>query len=177
MVSQGIAGLEVRRLTPELLESRPRLWGQVERFETRRNGGDAEKWLRSEALDAYPAVVTHLFLVDGRLEAFLSLRMGEVELNQAHRKRVRSGLKHPTQGCVLVVWTAKALDATIEYQIVVDYAVYLGRRAVESVGAVALALDPHNKELADHWLRSYGFSRSQTTAKSELRRVWFPLFV
>src|SRR4051812_7361983 len=95
-------------LTPGALQADKALRQAMSAFEARNTpaGVAATKWLKGQAADSHPSVVTRLVMTDdGKIAGFVAVTPGEVELNGKHRQKL--GLIHPVQGATLIPWLAK----------------------------------------------------------------------
>jgi hypothetical protein len=141
-------------------------------------GRAAERWLQERALEESDHIATWLFFREGELAGFHSLSMGEVELRQRERKRFRAS--HPRQGAVLILWMARAVEASVDGERLVLHAVGVGQQAARLVGASVIAADPYDSSVEGLW-RDLGFRRSGTDYRgadgAKLKRLWAPLLI
>lgn len=172
--------MEWLRLTPSTLADDPAIADAVERFEPpapQEAGAAAAEWLHRHAIHNAHAVATWMMLgEDGEVAGFHALSMAEIRLTGRWQERL--DVTHPRQGAVLVAWIARAANAEVHADEILLHAVGLAQRAARLVGAVALALDPFDKETESMWIESFGFRRSTTElpGRPDLRRLWNPLF-
>jgi hypothetical protein len=167
-------------LTGEQIEADDGLLESVDRFEAPPSpaGEGAAEWLKQSALARTGHIATYVLLEDGHVLAFYSLGMGEVELRTQHRKKI--GGRHPRVGAVVVLWLARASDASVDAEVILAHAVGIGQIAGRHVGAGVIALDPFDAASEAFWRKRFGFKTSLTRrrdAEGEDRpRLWLPLF-
>jgi hypothetical protein len=167
-------------LTAEQLSADPALVRAIERFQAPpgRAGDAAATWLRERALKETSHVATYMLLVEGEIAGFYSLGMSEVELRSQHRKGISAS--HPRQGAVLVLWLARAVNASVDAASIFRHAVGIAQIGSRRVGAAVIAVDPFDAATEDYWRQHFGFRTSLTKrrdADGEQRsRLWLPLF-
>lgn len=167
-------------LTGEQIEADGGLLKAVDRFEAPPSpaGKAAAEWLKQSALDLTGHIATYVLLEGDQVLAFYSLGMGEVELRAQHRKKI--GGRHPRVGAVVVLWLARAREASVDAEVILTHAVGIGRIAGRHVGAGVIALDPFDAAIETFWRERFGFKTSLTRRRdadgAERRRLWLPLF-
>jgi len=167
-------------LTAEQLSADPLLVRAIERFQapSGRAGNAAAAWLRERALRETSHIATYVLLVEGRVAGFYSLGMSEVELRSQHRKGMSAS--HPRLGAVLILWLARAADASVGAATIFRHAVGIAQIGSRRVGAAVIAVDPFDAGTDDYWRHHFGFRASltkRTDADGEPRsRLWLPLF-
>lgn len=167
-------------LTAEQLSADPALVRAIERFQAPRGhaGDAATTWLKERALKETSHVATYVLLVEGEVAGFYSLGMSEVELRSQHRKG--SSMSHPRQGAVLILWLARAANASVNAATILQHAVGIAQIGSRRVGAAVIAVDPFDAATEDYWRQHFGFRASLTKqrgADGEQRsRLWLPLF-
>lgn len=114
----------------------------------------------------------------GEVAGFYSLGMSEVELRSQHRKGISAS--HPRQGAVLILWLARAANASVDAATILRHAVGIAQIGSRKVGAAVIAVDPFDAATEDYWRQHFGFRPSLTKrrdADGEQRsRLWQPLF-
>ena len=174
-----LKSLALHRITPALVSSLPGLEQQIEQFESREGGENAEEWFKGKAfplaLQGSNAYGTYVVLVESEVDVLFSLRMGEAKFSQARRKKLRLPIhKEPRhEGCVLLMWIANRKNAVVKGKRLLECVLSVCIDAAEQVGAVALALDPQNERLAEYW-RSLDF-RNTNTSSGIQKRLYLPL--
>ncbi len=167
-------------LTREQIDADPGLRDAVERFKapSGRAGEAAESWLKERALREASHIATYVLLVDGEVAAFYSLGMGELELRTQQRKQLAA--RHPRQGAVLVLWLAKAAEASVGGETILRHAIGISQIGARHVGAAVIALDPYDADTERFWRERFGFRASLTRRRDadgiERPRLWMPLF-
>jgi hypothetical protein len=167
-------------LTAEQLSTDPGLVRAIEGFKAPagRAGDAAAAWLKERALRETSHIATYVLLAEGRIAGFYSLGMSEVELRSQHRKGISAS--HPRQGAVLILWFARAADASVDAETVLRHAVGIAQIGSRRVGAAVIAVDPFDAATEDYWRHHFGFRASLTRridADGQQRsRLWLPLF-
>ncbi len=116
-------------------------------------GAEAGRWLREDALDNDGLTKTRLLVSDERIEGFIATCFGSVELSNGGIRRltVPRHLQRRAVPALLVCWVARHQDSEIPGLQLMLTAVGLARKAKRIGGLVALALDPHDNEVAEMW--------------------------
>jgi hypothetical protein len=167
-------------LTQEQIEGDPALGDAIERFNAPpgRAGEAAASWLRERALGEAHHIATYVLLTEGEIAAFYSLGMGEVELRSGQRKQLPA--THPRQGAVLILWLARAAEASVDAETILRHAVGISQIGARHVGAAVIALDPYDANTESYWRERFGFRASLTRRPDgdgiERPRLWMPLF-
>jgi hypothetical protein len=167
-------------LTAEQLSADPALVQAIERFRapSGRAGDAAAAWLRERALKETSHIATYVLLVEGEVAGFYALGMSEVELRSQHRKGISAS--HPRQGAVLILWLARAANASVDATTIFRHAVGIAQIGSRRVGAAVIAVDPFDAATEEYWRQHFGFRASLTRrrdADGEQRsRLWLPLF-
>jgi hypothetical protein len=167
-------------LTREQIDADPGLGDAVGRFKAPpgRAGHSAELWLKERAVREASHIATYVLLADGEVEAFYSLGMSEVELRTGHRKQLAAS--HPRQGAVLILWLARAAEASVDAETILRHAVGISQIGARQVGAAVIALDPYDADTERFWRERFGFRGSLTRRPDaddiERPRLWMPLF-
>jgi hypothetical protein len=150
----------------------------VEKFEPVDNpaGHAAEAWLKHESLASTPATVTHLAMLDGRLEGFYTIVSSFVKLNESDREELMPDYPLlPIQGASLVVWLAKRRDARVSGRKIMFNAVAMAAEVAKRQGTLACVLDPFDDATASMLKRRYRFEQSETEVRKGQLRLWVPL--
>lgn len=166
------------RWTPEVADREPDVAAAVESFEAvdTEAGRAATAWLKERALLDYRSSVTHLMIIEDRVEAYYSLASAQVELRQSDRRKVEA--EHPVQPAALITWIAKHRYAQTSGIEVLAHAAGTALNVAEHQGVVALVLDPYDDDTAEMWKRPpYRFKPSRTRAPSGRPRLWRSLLI
>ena len=137
-------------------------------------GHAAAAWLKDEALEQYPGVVTYLQIGNDRLEGFVALQAGSVRLTNSDRRKIGGHSwvgGESTQGATYLRWIARHRDAAVTGESLFAFAVALAVEAGEKIGSVALVLDVHDEAEAQLWQQRYSFLRENQRDSS---RLWIP---
>jgi hypothetical protein len=131
-------------------------------------------WLKEEAVANHPSTVTHLLVVEGRVDGFVALCSGTAKLSQRHRRSLRHDeAEHelnPRQPVAHVAWIAKHRDTEISGAELIAQAIGIALEVVEyGQGQIALSLDAFDERTADMWRSRYGFRRSQPLDREQGR--------
>lgn len=116
-------------------------------------GVEAARWLQKDALDNDGQSKTRLLVSEDRVEGFIATSFGTIELTEGGMKRlpVRRDLRRREVGAFLVCWVARHRESEIPGSQLMLTAVALARRAKRIAGLMALAVDPHDDEVAAMW--------------------------
>lgn len=129
-------------------------------------GQAAASWLAEQASVNHPSTVTHLMVVNGRIEAFFALCSAQVKLSQRERRRALEGEREhrllPVQPAALIAWLARDRRSEVSG---VDILAQAAAAALEVIdvgqGQIALALQAFDEDTAEFWRDRYGFRPSQ----------------
>jgi hypothetical protein len=179
-VEASLIAQEWVHLTAEQLSADPELVRAIERFRAPagRAGDAAATWLKERAVKEAGHIATYLLLHEGEIAAFYSLGMSEVELQTQHRGAISAS--HPRQGAVLILWLARAAEATVDAELILRHAVGIAQIGSRKVGAAVIAVDPFDAETENFWREQFGFRASRTRRSDadgmQRSRLWRPLF-
>lgn len=153
---------------------------KVEDFEPLEHpaGIEAARWLKEDALDNDGMSRTRLLVTDERVEGFISTCYGTVELTGGGKKRlpVPGRLQRTQAPAFIVCWVARHRDSLISGKQLMLTAVGLAREAKRLGGLVALALDPHDEEVAMLWQREPWYFRKCKGKEGERPpRLYIPI--
>jgi hypothetical protein len=153
---------------------------KVEEFEPVEHpaGIEAARWLKDDALDNDGMSKTRLLVTDERVEGFISTCFGTVELTGGGKKRlpVPGRLQRTQAPAFIVCWVARHRDSLISGKQLMLTAVGLAREAKHLGGLVALALDPHDEEVAMVWQRQpWYFRRCKEGKGGRSTRLYIPI--
>jgi len=135
-------------------------------------GVAAGEWLRTIALDSTSAR-TWLLVGSGSVLAYCALPSGTVPLSR--RERASVGSAYRTTPATLMAWAAKAVDADVDGQEIVEHAVSMAVRVRRFQGNCVLALDAFDGQVAAIWKGRYGFRDAAPPldpASEPTRRLW-----
>ena len=142
----------------------------------RRNGEVTHEdilWVRwnERARDAHPEIVE-------AIARFYALTAGQVELAGGQREKL--GLAHPTQGAILITWSARSATHRLDGRLLVNDPIGIAQEASEGVAAAVLALDPFDGATAEIWRKRYKMRNSRTRLPAQegepaLKRMYLPL--
>lgn len=138
----------------------------------------AARWLREDALDNDGMTKTWLLVTDERVEGFIATCYGSVELTGGGRKRLPvPGRLHRSQApAFLVCWVAKHRESPISGRQLMLTAVGLAREAKRNSGLVALAIDPHDDEVAAMWRgKPWHFQKCRDRKDGSQPRLYIPI--
>jgi hypothetical protein len=131
----------------------------------------ARRWLKEEALGAYPTARTRLVVAEDRVVGFYSLASAQVALSQRDRRRL--GVAPVQVPAALVAWIAKDTRADIDGKALLLHAAATARRAAMLQATSVLVVDPFDEETAIMWRGHFGFRPS--AEPGQRRRLWLPL--
>lgn len=142
-------------------------------------GQAAAHWLHEDALDNDGQSLTRLLVSDDRIEGFIATAFGTVELTGGGRKRLpirRRDLQRQEVGALLVCWVARHKDSEISGTQLMLTAVALARRAKRIAGLMALAVDPHDDEVAAMWrAKPWNFQQCRKPEEGRQTRLYIPI--
>lgn len=152
----------------------PSLIAAVQAFDAGPDGKVPTDYLRDDALGDDPQVRTHLYIENGQVDAFYSLRMAEVTLHQKHQ--AKSGASRPTIGAATILYAARRPGSKVHRDHIASDAVGVALLARQHIGVTLLGFEPGTEGVADEW-RKAGWRNSQTPVPHDatLRRMWLPL--
>lgn len=158
--------------TPGRAREEPALRKAVAQFRSLDHsaGLRATRFLREHALAFDPVTRTHLLVIDGAVEAFVSLSSSVVRLSRrdAHQLDVVHRGELPA---TLLAWIAKRRGSEVPGFHVISTAYGLAREAAEIVGSVAFVLDAADEATHRIWTGPpYNFRSSR-----EPNRLWIPM--
>lgn len=135
-------------------------------------GHAAASWLTSSALEEHPSVATHLLLKNGRVEGFVALAAGSIELTGRKRREANRKPLHGVQPATVIRWMARHKDADpgVGRELLL-YATALALEASERLGSIALVLNAYDDATAEHLMHEYPFLRADKSG----RTLWAPL--
>lgn len=138
-------------------------------------GRAAASWLKEEALDQYPGVATYLQYANGRVEGFVALQAGSIQLKNGGRRAVGKRSKGDSrwlEGATCLRWIARHRDSMSSGDDLFEFAAALALEASKTIGSVALVLEPHDQSDAEFWRRKYSFLRQ---GSGDALRLWLPV--
>jgi hypothetical protein len=141
-------------------------------------GRESAAWLKNEALQHFPSVITHIALKDGLVQGFYAIKGAEVRLSQRERRRLlRSGAESVAafQPASLITRVGLHRDATLPFRYVLLHAVSTAVQVRELQGNIALLLDPFDSDVAQRLQREYGFRIAYADDSASTPRLWLPL--
>ncbi|MGE5282943.1 MAG: hypothetical protein ACM3N0_11620 [Chloroflexota bacterium] len=141
-------------------------------------GIEAARWLKEDALENDGMSKTRLLMTDERVEGFISMCFGTVELTGGGKKRlpVTRRLQRTQAPAFIVCWVARHRDSPIPGMQLMLTAVGLAREAKHLGGLVALALDPHDDEVAMMWQNQpWYFRKCREREDGRPARLYLPI--
>lgn len=141
-------------------------------------GEEAARWLREDALDNDGLTKTWVLESDERVEGFIATCSGQVDLTGGGKKRLPVPRRlHRTQAPAhIVCWVAKHRDSPISGKQLMLTTVGLAREAKRNTGLVALALDPHDEEVAKMWRsKPWYFQKCRNPEDGRQARLYIPI--
>jgi hypothetical protein len=145
----------------------------VERFEAVDHpaGSRAARFLKREALANDPSTRTRMLVIDGEIEAFISLSNAVVRLDEEAMTDDLDVVPRRELPATLLAWVAKRRGSQVSGFHVLTTAYGLAREAATTVGSVAFVLDAADESTRALWMRPpYGFRASRRR-----NRLWLPL--
>lgn len=132
----------------------------------------ATSFLHDASLADDPATRTRLLVIDGTVEAFISLASSVVSL-------LRSDVEHlavapgPELPATLLTWIAKRRGSDVPGFHILSTAYGIAREAAETVGSVAFVVDAADEPTHRIWTRPpYNFRPTRRA-----NRLWLPMIV
>ncbi len=139
-------------------------------------GDAATQFLKDDALVNFAMTRTHLLVSDTRVEGFISLCSGSVQLSA---RSVRSlGLRTTirTMPAVVLTWIARHHESSTTGLELIETGFALARESARNVGVAAFVLDPWDERVAEIWRSEpYPFRSSEQKRKRKPPRLWAPL--
>jgi hypothetical protein len=167
------------RWTAETAQQQPRLASAIKEFEAvdTPDGERASDWLKYEALSAYPTVVTWVTVVADVVQGFYGLTGTQVRLSQRDRRRLLAPQKAltPDQPASFITHFARHRTAVLPFRSILLHAISTAVRVQALQGNVALVLDPHSEQVAEHLSQRYGFRAARGDTATPVARLWLPL--
>lgn len=158
--------------TPGRARDEPALQEAVARFRSLDHpaGLRATKFLHDDALPFDPVTRTHLLVIDGAVEAFVSLMSTVVRLSHTDAARLDVA-HHGELPATLLAWIAKRRGSDVPGFHVISTAYGFAREAAGTVGSVAFVLDAADEATHRIWTRPpYNFRTSR-----DPNRLWLPM--
>lgn len=141
-------------------------------------GAEAARWLREDALENDGLTKTRVLVSDERAEGFIATCFGSVDLTRGGEKRlgVSRRLQRRQVPAFLVCWVAKHRESEIPGTQLMLTAVALAREAKRISGLAALALDPHDEEVAQMWRSApWHFRKCRERRDGQATRLYIPI--
>lgn len=141
-------------------------------------GVEASRWLREDALENDGLTKTRVLVSDDRVEGFIATCFGSVDLTRGGEKRlgVPRRLQRRQVPAFIVCWVARHQASNIPGTQLMLTAVALAREAKRISGLAALALDPHDEEVAKMWQSEpWHFRRCRDRADGRPTRLYIPI--
>ncbi len=134
-------------------------------------GNDAARWLRVDALANDGSTRTWLLLAEGRVEGYVALCAGQVDLAATDVAALGLPPGRPRLPAILLAWIARHRQSSVSGKELIDIAYGIAQRVSRQIGAVAFALDPGDDAVAEIWrAEPYGFRTA-----SRGKRLWLPI--
>lgn len=144
----------------------------VEEFEPvpHKAGRAAANWLKTEAIQDYPATVTWLNYENGRVEGFFAIRSGSFRLKETGGKRLRrnANLLKPASH---IIWMCKHADAKIRGDRLISRATGVAFDVTQYQGNIALVINPFDNETAQMLTDKYAFLQCDPQSG----QLWLPV--
>ena len=141
-------------------------------------GVEAARWLREDAYDNDGLTKTRVLVSEERVEGFIATCFGTVELTHGGIRRltVPRHLRRRQAPAFVVCWVAKNRESEIPGAQLMLTAVALARDAKRNSGLVALALDPHDEDVARMWRESpWHFQKCRERGDGRPTRHYIPI--
>jgi hypothetical protein len=156
------------------------LWQKIQDFESLHYpaGIEATRWLREDAYENDGLTKTRVLVSDERVEGFIATCFGSVELTNGGIRRlsVPGRLQRRTVPALVVCWCARHRDSEIPGLQLMLTATGLARKAKRNSGLVALALDPHDEEVAAMWRgKPWYFQKCRDRKDGRPTRLFLPV--
>lgn len=138
----------------------------------------AARWLREDAYANDGLTKTRMLVSPARVEGFIATCFGTVELTEGGMKQlpVPGKLRRRQAPALLLCWIARHRDSEIRGTQLMLTAVALAREAKRNSGLIALALDPHDEEVARMWQAApWHFQRCRRRREDRPTRLYVPI--
>lgn len=141
-------------------------------------GREASRWLREDAFANDGLTKTRVLVSEERVEGFIATCFGSVDLTRGGEKRlgVPRRLQRRQVPAFIVCWVAKHRASEVPGAQLMLTAVALARDAKRNSGLAALALDPHDEEVAEMWRGApWHFRKCRDRGDSRPTRLYIPI--
>lgn len=139
-------------------------------------GRAAAEFLSDEALTNSTMTRTHLLATDDRIEGFISLCSGSVQLSERSIRSLGLRTTRKTMPAIVLTWVARHRESPVTGRELVETAFALARESAKNVGVAAFVLDPWDEKVAEIWRNDpYPFRDSEQKRKRKPPRLWTPL--
>ena len=141
-------------------------------------GIEAARWLREDAFENDGLTKTRVLVSDERVEGFIATCFGSVDLTEGGMRRlsVPRRLRRRRVPAFIVCWIARHRESDIPGTQLMLTAVALARDAKRNSGLAALALDPHDEEVAEMWRGGpWHFRKCRERGDSRPTRLYLPI--
>lgn len=156
----------------------PELAAQVADFDAgdRDAALHAASWLRDRSLVQPSESVARLLLDEGRLLGFYALASGSAELTVSQRRKLEGSSRRTQPATILTQIARERRSPPGTGAQMVQHAIAVARRAASEIAATVLAVDPHDADTMDMWMRRYGFEESAgSVGGADEPRLWIRL--
>lgn len=156
----------------------PELAAQVATFDAgdREAARQASSWLRERGLLAPAESVARLLLDNGRILGYYALASGSAELTVSQRRELGDSDRRTQPATILTQIARERSSPPGTGAQMLEHALAIARRAASEIAATMLALDPHDADTTDMWIRRYGFRESAgPAAGAHEPRLWIRL--
>jgi hypothetical protein len=139
-------------------------------------GAAAAHFLNEDAVVNATMTRTHLLIADNRVEGFISLCSGSVELSERSIRSLVLRTTIKTMPAIVLTWVARDRESSITGLELVETAFALARETAETIGVAAFVLDPWDEKVAEIWRNEpYPFRDSEQKRRRKPPRLWAPL--
>lgn len=134
-------------------------------------GRAAATWLKTKALEAYPAISTYLLMGEGRLDGFVALQAGSVEMSKDEKIiHLSPQEENPSRGAIFIRWIGRHQDAPGTGEDLLVFAGGLAAEVGEKVGSAVMVLEAQDPAEAGYWSSTFPFLRRLPGSPS----LWMP---
>lgn len=139
-------------------------------------GDAAARFLSDDAVVNSAMTRTHLLLADDRVEGFISLCSGSVQLSERSIRSLGLRTTIRTMPAIVLTWVARHCESSITGLELIETAFALARESAANIGVAAFVLDPWDEKVAEIWRSDpYPFKDSEQKRKRKPPRLWAPL--
>lgn len=139
-------------------------------------GEAATTFLKDDALVNSAMTRTHLLVSDTRVEGFISLCSGSVQLSARSVRSLGLRTRIRTIPAVVLTWIARHRESSTTGLELIETGFALARESARNVGVAAFVLDPWDERVAELWRSEpYPFRNSEQKRKGKPPRLWVPL--